>query len=79
MSTVRLDDIRNDSGPILSRAKAGETIIVLDANQPVLEIRPLGAGSAASRPYGLCAGAFSVPDDFDEPLPEDVVSQFEPS
>jgi len=25
----------------------------------------------AQRPYGLCAGEFLVPDDFDSPLPED--------
>ena len=31
----------------------------------------------APRPYGLCAGEFTVPDDFDAPLPEDVLSDFE--
>jgi len=29
------------------------------------------------RPYGLCAGEFSVPDDFDDSLPEDILSAFE--
>ena len=29
------------------------------------------------RPYGLCVGEFSVPDDFDAPLPEEVLSDFE--
>lgn len=29
------------------------------------------------RPYGLCAGEFRVPDDFDEPLPEEIIRQFE--
>jgi hypothetical protein len=30
-----------------------------------------------SRPFGLCAGEFTVPDDFDEPLPEIFLSAFE--
>ena len=30
-----------------------------------------------SRPFGLCAGEFSVPDDFDGPLPEYVIEEFE--
>lgn len=30
-----------------------------------------------SRPFGLCAGEFSVPDDFDDPLPEYVIEEFE--
>lgn len=29
------------------------------------------------RPFGLCEGEFSVPDDFDAPLPEDVLEVFE--
>jgi hypothetical protein len=29
------------------------------------------------RPFGLCAGEFEVPDDFDAPLPDDVLSTFE--
>lgn len=28
------------------------------------------------RSYGLCAGEFVVPDDFDDPLPSDVLSLF---
>lgn len=29
------------------------------------------------RPFGLCAGEFIVPDDFDAPLPEEILSAFE--
>lgn len=29
------------------------------------------------RPYGLCAGEFIVPSDFDETLPEDILTAFE--
>jgi hypothetical protein len=29
------------------------------------------------RPSGLCAGEFVVPDDFDAPLPEDILREFE--
>ena len=29
------------------------------------------------RPFGLCAGEFEVPDDFDAPLPDDVLRTFE--
>jgi hypothetical protein len=33
-------------------------------------VRPL-------RPIGLCAGEFTVPDDFDDPLPEEILRDFE--
>ena len=29
------------------------------------------------RPFGLCAGEFVVPDDFDAPLPEEILRDFE--
>jgi hypothetical protein len=29
------------------------------------------------RPFGLCAGQFTVPADFDRPLPEGILKAFE--
>ena len=29
------------------------------------------------RPFGLCAGEFVVPEDFDAPLPEEILKAFE--
>jgi hypothetical protein len=29
------------------------------------------------RPFGLCKGDFRVPDDFDAPLPESIIKEFE--
>jgi Protein of unknown function (DUF2281) len=29
------------------------------------------------RPAGLCSGDFTVPDDFDDPLPEEILQSFE--
>lgn len=40
------------------------------------ELRPISS-SKQLRPFGLCAGEFTVPDDFDAPLPEDILSAFE--
>ena len=29
------------------------------------------------RPFGLAVGDFTVPEDFDDPLPEDILHDFE--
>ena len=34
----------------------------------------VGRDLKSLRPYGLCAGEFTVPPDFDAPLPEDVIT-----
>lgn len=39
--------------------------------------RELAHGEGSPRPFGLCDGEFTVPEDFDEPLPDDVRSSFE--
>ncbi|MBV9851155.1 MAG: hypothetical protein JO250_15915 [Armatimonadetes bacterium] len=38
------------------------------------EFGPLIGGQ---RPFGLCAGQLKVPDDFDDPLPEEILRLFE--
>jgi hypothetical protein len=35
------------------------------------------ASSVGPRPFGLCAGQFTVSDDFDAPLPDDILREFE--
>jgi hypothetical protein len=41
-------------------------------------IQPIPPKTAKKiRPFGLCAGEFVVPDDFDAPLPDDILNLFE--
>lgn len=77
MVTVTVDEIQKDLASYLRRVEDGETLVVVRADKPFAEIKPVDSGSRALRPAGLCAGEFVVPDDFDEPLPEDILSWFE--
>jgi prevent-host-death family protein len=69
MTTITLDDMQRDVTSYVKRAEAGETIRVTDGGRPVAEIKPVVKSSSLQRPFGLFAGQFTVPDDFDEPLP----------
>jgi antitoxin (DNA-binding transcriptional repressor) of toxin-antitoxin stability system len=77
MSTITVQDIEANPAEFVHRLEAGETIVVLRDNRPVAEIKPIAAPSTEPRPYGLCAGQFVVPDDFDAPLPEEILREFE--
>lgn len=77
MMTITIDEIQRDLLGYLHRVEAGETLIILDDNRPVAEIKPVAPAEAGLRPFALCAGEFRVPDDFDAPLPEEVLSLFE--
>ena len=53
--------------------ESGEEYIPLEQMVEELRMRE----RLPRRPYGLCAGEFVVPDDFDDPLPDDVIAAFE--
>ena len=77
MIQVNADEIKRDFRAYLQRVEAGETLIIVEAGKPVAEIKPIDSDSISLRPFGLCAGQFTVPDDFDEPLPDSIIREFE--
>lgn len=77
MSQVSIDEITADLPAFLRRVEAGEELTIMHAGRAVAEIKPISSSPPTARPFGLCAGTFIVPDDFDEPLPEAVLQDFE--
>lgn len=77
MSSVSLQDLQRDPLALLERVEAGESILVTRGGHAVAELRPVTRAAAGPRPFGLAAGAFTVPADFDAPLPEDILREFE--
>lgn len=77
MSTVSLTELQQDTAGLLDRVEAGEHLVVVRAGRPVAELRPVVGPRSIPRPFGLAAGAFIVPDDFDAPLPDNVLREFE--
>ncbi|MEH1831135.1 MAG: type II toxin-antitoxin system prevent-host-death family antitoxin [Nostoc sp.] len=72
-----MDEIQQNLTTYLHQVAAGESIIITQAGKPIAEIKPVSATFQQIRPYGLCAGEFIVPDDFDSPLPEEILNSFE--
>ncbi len=71
-----LEEVEKGAAELLHRVMDGETIVVYEGERAVAEIRPV-AETDKLRPVGLAEGEFVVPDDFDEPLPDDVLDAFE--
>lgn len=76
MSNVTVDEIQRDPLKYLELVETGEVIVIVRSNKPIAELRPISSRKQL-RPFGLCAGEFTVPDDFDAPLPEALLSAFE--
>ena len=77
MSTISFQEIERNALDFLQRLEAGESFIVANGNRPIAEVKPLPTLAVQPRPYGLCAGQFTVPADFDHPLPESILQEFE--
>lgn len=81
MTTISIDDIQQDLAGYFERVQAGETLLVTKSGQPVAEIIPVASfpedAPLTRRPHGLAKGEFVVPDDFDDPLPDEVQRLFE--
>ena len=77
MSTISVQEVERDPTAFLHRVEAGETLVVVRDHRPVAEVTPIPAVAREPRPFALCAGAFIVPADFDQALPESVLAEFE--
>jgi antitoxin (DNA-binding transcriptional repressor) of toxin-antitoxin stability system len=78
MKQVTLAKAKAGLSALLDRVEAGETVAITRRHRVVAEVRPAGAPRRSKpRPIGLCRGEFHVPDDFDAPLPADIIDAFE--
>ena len=77
MTRISVEEIQQDVLAFLQRVEAGEALIIVRTGTPIAELKPVVVPAEALRPFGLCAGEFTVPEDFDAPLPEDILNAFE--
>lgn len=77
MSDITLSQIQQDPRDFARRIEAGETMTVVEGSRPLAEIKPIANLRGTQRPFGLAAGEFTVPADFDAPLPEEILREFE--
>lgn len=74
---ISIDEIKKKPQILIAHIEAGEPLVITKAGQPVAEIKPLTVSDQLTRPFGLCMGEFTVPDDFYDPLPEVLIQEFE--
>lgn len=76
METINLYEAKTKLSQLVERAAAGEEIIIAKAGRPLARLVPL-ARRATPRKFGLLEGqGFWIGDDFDDPLPDDMMAAF---
>lgn len=76
MQTVNIHEAKTNLSRLVEEVAAGQEIIIAKAGKPMARLVPLGAAPKKRR-LGLFKGQLNVPDDFDAPLPQDVLASFE--
>ena len=79
MTMIRLNihEAKTHLSRYLAKLKKGETIILCRRNEPIAEIRPLPSPPSRKRSVGLAKGRLTVPKEFFEPLPDELIQAFQ--
>ncbi len=73
---VNVHEAKTHFSRLLDRALAGEEVIVMKSGKPLVKLVPVES-APATRKLGTAKGDFVVPDDFNAPLPDGILSEFE--
>lgn len=75
MASVGVHQAKTNLSELLRRAEAGEDIVIRRGDVPVARL--VAITSAGGQRLGYDTGLLSIADDFDAPLPDDVLALFE--
>lgn len=74
--TVNVHEAKTHLSRLLERVSEGEEIVIARAGRPVARLVPAGERPERREP-GSASGRVVVGENFDEPLPEEVLEAFE--
>ena len=72
---VNIHEAKTHLSRLLERVAMGEEVIIAKAGRPVAKLVPL-EGRPKKRILGSAKGEFTVPDDFNDPLPKEIEDLF---
>ena len=75
MAQVSVHEAKTHLSALLARVEAGEEIVIARGGTPVARLVPLPRGTR--RVFGADEGLLQIPVDFDDPLPDELLEEFE--
>lgn len=76
MAVVNTHEAKTNLSRLLDEIQEGEEVVIARWNKPMARLVPYSAKRPVRRP-GYLKGKIRVADDFDAPLPDDVLDAFE--
>jgi prevent-host-death family protein len=75
MKTYNVHAAKTHLSRLIEEAAAGEEVVIARAGKPVARLLPFEPRTEPRRP-GLMKGKIWIADDFDDPLPEEIMAAF---
>jgi prevent-host-death family protein len=75
MEEINIHEAKTHLSRLLLRVAGGEEIVIARAGKPVAKLVPIEP--KPQRVLGRDEGLFEVPEDFDAPLPDEVLALFQ--
>ena len=75
MRMVNIHTAKTHLSRLLEEVAAGEEIVIAKAGKPVARLLPYAPRQEPRQP-GLMKGKIWIADDFDDPLPEEIMAAF---
>lgn len=77
METVNIHQAKTNLSRLLSRVEHGEEIVISNRGIPVAKLVPFRTSLDRRSSLGQDRGKFVVPEDFNAPLPDEILAAFE--
>lgn len=74
MEAINVHEAKTHLSRLLAKVAEGEEVVIARAGKPIARLVPIE--SRQRRVFGQDRGLFEVPDDFDDPLPEEILADF---
>lgn len=76
MQTVNIHEAKTQFSRLVDAAAGGEEIVIAKAGKPAARLVPMEKPKVTRR-FGALKGKVRIADDFDAPLPDDLIAAFE--
>ena len=83
MKTFNIHEAKTQFSRLLAAVEKGEEVVIARAGKPVAKVVPLSGGKISGkranpivRKAGTLKGKIRIADDFDAPLPDDILESF---
>ena len=75
MKTVNVHEAKTNLSKLLKQVAAGEEVVIARDGKPVARLLPI-VERPPRRILGIDKGRYAIPEDFNDPLPDEILSSF---